>query len=55
MSEKAPVTPAVRMLREMRQVRRAAASGAYDIGHVDRPDGEPDLSAPGEIIPPRGL
>jgi glycosyltransferase involved in cell wall biosynthesis len=38
---------AVRMLREMRQVRRAAARGAYDA--------EPTLPAPGEVTPPMGL
>jgi hypothetical protein len=38
---------AVRMLREMGQVRRAAARGAYDAA--------PTLPAPGEVSPPRGL
>jgi dolichyl-phosphate beta-glucosyltransferase len=38
---------AVRMLREMRQVRRAAARGRYDTA--------PTLPAPGQVSPPRGL
>jgi len=38
---------AVRMLREMGQVRRAAARGVYDA--------EPTLPAPGEVTPPMGL